>query len=218
MTGKQRNRSGRGAGLTPGAWIAFALSLCLFSGVFYRIGGGWEFLACLDFTTLLGRFGDYAQGNFAGRGGIGARQGFLYAVSLYPSVMTAMGIIAVLAHYGALRAAERLLTPLLQPLLGVSGQSALALMTSLQSTDAGAALTRELYERGAISAKGLVVLCAWQYSGAALIAIYFSILSALFPAFLVPIWVPLALIFALKCLGGLLVRGLLTALFCADFP
>jgi nucleoside recognition membrane protein YjiH len=203
--------------LAPGAWVAFVLSICLFSGVFYRVGGSWGFLASLDFTTLLGRFGDYAGGGFIGKGGIGARQGFLYAVSLYPSVMTAMGFIAVLAHYGALRAAEKLLTPVLKPLLGVSGESALALMTSLQSTDAGAALTRDLYDRGVINAKGLVVLCAWQYSGAALVAIYFSILSALFSAFLIPIWVPLALIFALKCLGGGAVRLLLSSIYKHDF-
>ena len=213
MASDTDNRNRSGARLTPGAWIAFALSLCLFSGVFYKAGGSWGFLASLDFTTLLGRCGDYAGAGFMGKGGVGARQGFLYAVSLYPSVMTAIGIIAVLSHYGALRAAEKLLTPLLKPLLGVSGESALALMTSLQSTDAGAALTRDLYERGAISAKGLVVLCAWQYSGAALIAIYFSILSALFSAFLVPIWVPLALIFALKCLGGGLVRLMLATVY-----
>ncbi len=203
--------------VTAGAWVAFALALCLFSGVLYRLPEGWQFLGSLDFTTLIGRFGAYAGSTFAGQGGVGARQGFLYAVSLFPGVMTAMGFLAVLAHYGALTAAQRLLTPFLQPLLGVSGRCGLALMTSLQSTDAGAALTRQLYEEGSLDDKGLVVLGAWQYSGSALVAIYFSIASALFHAFVVPVWLPLVLIFILKFVGGALVRFALGVLYPKDF-
>jgi hypothetical protein len=90
-------------------------------------------------------------------------------------------------------------------------------MTSLQSTDAGAALTRQLYEQGSIGLKGPVVLSAWQYAGSALVAIYFSFVSALFPAFIVPVWVPLCLIFGLKFLGGALVRLALSTLYRADF-
>jgi nucleoside recognition membrane protein YjiH len=210
-------QDGRTPALSLGAWVAFALALCFFSGVFYRAPEAWRFLGALDFTTLLGRFGEMGGATFAGRGGAGARQGFLYAVTLFPGVMAAMGILAVLAHYGALNVAQFLLTPLFEPLLGVSGRCGLALMTSLQSTDAGAALTRQLYEEGSIGLKGLVVLSAWQYAGSALVAIYFSIVSALFPAFIVPVWVPLCLIFGLKFLGGALVRLALSTLYRADF-
>lgn len=56
--------------------------------------------------------------------------------------MFALGMIEVLAHYGALRAAQFLMTPLLKPLLGLPGLTGLALITDLQSTDAGAVSRR----------------------------------------------------------------------------
>ena len=75
---------------------------------------------------------------------------------------------------GALRAAQQLMTPLLRPILGVPGNTGLALITDLQSTDAGAALTKGLADTGLITKQNLVVMCAWQYAGAGLINNYFS--------------------------------------------
>lgn len=64
--------------------------------------------------------------------------------------MLAIGVVDVLDHYGALSAAQKLMTPLFKPLMDVPGLVGLALITDLQSTDAGAALTKELYDDGLI--------------------------------------------------------------------
>ena len=182
---------------TIGAFIAFLLALCFFSGVFYKMPEAYKYLGSLDFTTLIGKFGTAGGSTFVGKGGV--------------------GILAVLSHYGALKAAQFLMTPLLKPILGISGITGLALITDLQSTDAGAALTKGLYDNNAIDMKTLVVMAAWQYAGAGLIANYFSIASALFFAFLIPVWLPLLLMLCLKFVGGFLVRCVLNTLYRKDF-
>ena len=165
-----------------GAYLALTFAIILFSGVFYKMPEGQKWLGALDFTTLIGAFGTIAdsKNNFTGAGGVSARAGFLFSLNLIPGVMLvhfsqihapgapgrgpggglAMGLIEVLAHYGALRAAQVLLTPLLKPLLGVPGYCGLALITDLQSTDGGAARTRALHDEGRITTKNLITIAA----------------------------------------------------------
>lgn len=200
-----------------GAYISLALAVCFFSGIFYKMPEAYRWLGAFDFTTLIGKFGTITGGNFIGKGGIGARQGFMFALSLIPGVMLALGLLEVLAHYGALRAAQVIMTPLLKPVLGVPGITGLALITDLQSTDAGAALTKGLSDEGSINKQNLVVMSAWQYAGAGLINNYFSIASALFTWFLVPVWLPLIIMFSLKFVGGALVRIMLNTVYKKDF-
>ena len=52
---------------------------------------------------------------------------------------------------GALKAARKILTPVLRPLIGIPGSAALALIASMQSTDGGAALTRQLKDAGELT-------------------------------------------------------------------
>ncbi len=201
-----------------GAYISLFLAICFFSGVFYKMPADYAWLGAFDFTTLIGKFGTiFESANFVGKGGISARQGFAFALSLVPGVMLALGLLEVLSHYGALRAAQQLMTPLLKPILGVPGSTGLALITDLQSTDAGAALTKGLVDDGSITKQNLVVMCSWQYAGAGLVNNYFSIASALFPAFLVPVWLPLIIMFALKFVGGALTRFVLMTVYRKDF-
>ena len=201
-----------------GAYVSLFLAISLFSGVFYKMPEGWTWLSAFDFTTLIGKFGTVFESiNFVGKGGVSARQAFAFALSLVPGVMLALGLLEVLSHYGALRAAQQLMTPLLRPILGVPGNTGLALITDLQSTDAGAALTKGLADTGLITKQNLVVMCAWQYAGAGLINNYFSIASALFAAFLVPVWLPLVIMFALKFVGGALTRFVLMTVYKKDF-
>ncbi|MFP3443129.1 YjiH family protein, partial [Pantoea sp. SIMBA_133] len=75
------------------------------------------------------------------------------SLGLIPAVMFALGMIIVLEHYGALRAARKLLPPLLRPLMGIPGSPGLAMIGSLQSTDVGASLTRVLADEGQITEK-----------------------------------------------------------------
>lgn len=205
--------------VTWGAYVALLVAILFFSGLFMNMKG-YAWLGAFDFTTLAGKFGtmkDAAKNTFLGAGGEGARAGFLFALSLVPAIMLAIGCLEVLTHYGAIRAAHKLLTPLLKPLLGIPGLTGLALITDLQSTDAGAALTKDLYDNGDITKKELIIMSSWQYSGAGMISNYFSIGSALFAVLTLPLLIPLTLIFVLKFVGGIICRIALNTLYKEDF-
>lgn len=88
--------------------------------------------------------------------------------------MFALAMITVLEHYGALRAARVLLTPILRPLLGLPGSCGLALITSLQSTDGAAALTRQLKDAGELNEAEVNIFCQFQYSADATITNFLS--------------------------------------------
>ncbi|MCU5774516.1 hypothetical protein N5923_11295 [Erwiniaceae bacterium BAC15a-03b] len=202
-----------------GAWLALIAAILFFSGLFFKVDG-MQWLGAFDFTTLGGSFGTMKEGSsstFMGTGGVSAKAGFLFALSLVPTVMLALGLLEIFTHYGAIRAAHKLLTPLLKPLLGLPGRCGLALITDLQSTDAGAALTKELYDSQQINKKDVVVMGAWQYSGAGLINNYFSIGSALFASMTLPIIIPLVVMFVLKFVGAALVRAVLNSVYKKDF-
>ena len=111
----------------------------------------------------------YTTGNFSGEGGVGARQGFMFALSLVQTTLLAMGIIAVLEHYGALEAMRRLLQRTLKWLMGIPGDTGLAMIASFQSTDAGAALTRSLYDQGQLSTRERDIFTMFQFSAGATI-------------------------------------------------
>jgi len=202
-----------------GAYVALTAAVLFFSGLFFKVDG-MQWLGAFDFTTLGGSFGTMKEpgsNTFMGAGGVSAKAGFLFALSLVPTVMLALGLLEIFTHYGAIRAAHKLLTPLLKPILGLPGRTGLALITDLQSTDAGAALTKELYDSQQISKKEVVVMGAWQYSGAGLINNYFSIGSALFAAMTLPIIIPLVVMFVLKFVGAALVRAVLNSVYKKDF-
>ena len=201
------------------AYVALIVAIVFFSGLLMKVDG-MKWLSAFDFTTLSGTFGtmkEPAKNNFMGAGGISAKAGFLFALSLVPTVMLALGVLEIFTHYGAIRAAHKLLTPLLKPLLGLPGLTGLALITDLQSTDAGAALTKELYDQNEITKKELVVMSAWQYSGAGMINNYFAIGSALFAFVTAPVIIPLALMFVMKFVGAIFVRFVLNTVYKEDF-
>ncbi|SUX84527.1 transporter [Citrobacter koseri] len=89
--------------------------------------------------------------HFAALAGTGARDGFLFALELAPSVILSLGIISVTEGLGGLRAAQQLMTPILRPILGIPGICSLALIANLQNTDAAAGMTKELAEEGVIT-------------------------------------------------------------------
>lgn len=159
--------------VTIGCYISLALAIVFFSGMAAGSGYFWSFL---DFTTLMGSAGKVVgkvsesgdglavtMTTLRGIGGSGAIDGFMLAISLIvPGVMLAMGMITVFEHYGALRAARKLLTPLLQFLIGVPGTATLALIACLQSTDGGAALTRQLKDSGTLTYREINNFSAFQ--------------------------------------------------------
>ena len=164
--------------VTIGNYIALAFAVVFFSGLLQSN----EWYGVFDFTTLNGTFGSIADsGMFRGIGGDGARDGFLFALTLVPTCMFALGMINVLEHFGALKAARKLLSPLLRPLMGLPGSAGLALIGSLQNTDTGAGLTKNLMEDGELNEKESEIFTAFQFSGgSALIVNFFSSGAVLF--------------------------------------
>ncbi len=155
-------------------YTSLFLAIIFFSGIF-KTGMGTDILKFLDFSNILGAFGSVAEaGNFVGKGGTGARQGYIFAISLIPATMTAMAFIALFEHFGALEAARKSLTPILRFLMGIPGISSIALLASLQSTDSGAALTRGLVLDNQLNHKEKTIFAAFQFSAGAAIVNFFS--------------------------------------------
>ena len=187
-------------------YIALVFAVVFFSGLLAS-QKGW--ITAFDFNALAGKFGvmkDAAKATFQGQGGFGARDGFMFGFGLLPSVMLALGMVEIVDHLGGLKAAEKLLTPILRPLLGIPGIAGLAMVTSFQSTDAGAGMTRMLRETGCITENEKTVFCAFQLSAGGTVTNYLASGAALFSFVTVPIVLPLVLIFVLKIFGANLVR------------
>lgn len=175
--------------VTVGSYIALAFAVVFFSGLLQSN----QWYGIFDFTTLNGSFGSVVYDvkettdgveavttSMRGKGGNGARDGFLFALTLIPTVMFALGMINVLEHYGALDAARKLLTPLLRPLMNIPGNTGLALIASLQSTDAGAAMTRQLKDEGQLTKRETDIFTMFQFSAGATIVNFFSSGAVLF--------------------------------------
>lgn len=185
-------------------FVALAFAIIFFSGVFREAEGAWR---VLDFNHMLGTFGRIGDGfEFRGRGGTSARDGFLFALSLIPAVMLALGTVSVVTKLGALAAAQKLLSPILRPILGIPGICTLALVSNLQSTDAGAAMMKALADNGDINEKERTIFAAFQFSWAGTITNYFGSGVALFPMLVVPIGLPLLVGLVFKVVGANLMR------------
>ena len=159
--------------VTVGCYISLFLAALFFSGLCAGVNHWW---GIFYYSTLMGKAGRVVTGvmettdglvtttsSFRGAGGTGALDGFLFGFSsIVPGVLLIMGMINVFEHYGALRAARQLMTPIMRFIIGVRGSAALALIACLQSTDGGAALTRQLKDSGALTYTELNNFCAFQ--------------------------------------------------------
>lgn len=198
------------------AYLALIFAVVFFSGIFAKTA---SWLGVFDFTVLNGDFGKIAGDGgksftFRGTGGYGAKDGFLFALNLIPTVMFALAIVAVVEYLGALDAARQLLTPLLKPLLGIPGSAGLALIASLQSTDAGAGMTKLLYDEKEITNEERSIFAAFQFTAGGTITNYFATGAALFAlanadgsmAITVPLIIPFVVIMIFKVVGANLMR------------
>lgn len=188
-------------------YAAFVFAIVFFSGIF-AASHGW--LQAFDFTVLNGSFGKI-QGaqtafTFRGTGGTGARDGFMFALELMPAVILALGVVSVIDGLGGLRAAQKLMTPILKPLLGLPGICALASIANLQSTDAAAGMVKELAQDGKITDDERTIAITYQTSASAFVTNYFSSGVAVFGFMLVPIIVPVVVMVIFKVLGANLMR------------
>jgi nucleoside recognition membrane protein YjiH len=188
-------------------YVSLVVAIIFFSGVLAS-SKGW--ITALDFSTITGVFGtikgETRAYTFLGAGGTGARFAFMFGLSLVPAVMLALGCIEIFTHLGALRAAQKLLTVILRPVLGIPGACALTLVTALQSTDAAAIMTKQLRDTSITNERERIILIAWQYPASGIMVNYFASGAALFAALAVPISLPLAVIIIMKFVGANLVR------------
>lgn len=205
MGSKENGKEEKGRQITVAGVVMLVLAVLVFSGAFTNAEGP---LKVVDFTNLLGTFGEIADGvSFRGNGGGSARDGFMFALTLAPTVMAAMGLIEVFENYGALKVAGKLLTPIMKPLMGVPGEASLALVGSLSSSDAGAAMTRELYDSGQLTEDERDIFTTFQYSSAGIIANYFGGASPLFEYMIVGSGVPFVYLFILKFVEANIMRA-----------
>jgi Uncharacterized protein conserved in bacteria len=194
--------------VTWSGYLVFIITIIFFSGLFSKTAEWWR---VFDFTVLNGTFGQVngvaaTPSSFRGIGGTGAKDGFLFALELAPSVILSLGIIAVTEGLGGLRAAQQLMTPILKPLLGIPGICSLALIANLQNTDAAAGMTKEMADDGTITDRERAIFATFQTSGSAIITNYFSSGAALFTSITVPVITPLVVILIFKFIGANFLR------------
>lgn len=193
--------------VTLKGWISLFFLIVLFSGVFTNVEGP---LSAFDFSNLTGKFGGIYEGiNFQGKGGTGAREGFLFALTLIPTVSLAVGLIEVVEHLGGMQAATKLFTPILKPLLGISGSAGLAFVSSFTSSDVAAALTKELTESGELTDDERTIFTAYQYAGSAVILNTFGTQAPLLPIIVLAPGPTIVILWICKVLGANIVRFVL---------
>lgn len=79
-------------------WGSLFLLIILFSGIFTNSG---NFLKAFDLSNLIGSFGIIADGlNFEGQGGVGAREGFMFALTLIPTTCVSVGFVLFVKIWG----------------------------------------------------------------------------------------------------------------------
>lgn len=188
-------------------YLSLLFAVLFFSGIF---SGSEGWMQILDFQSLIGSYGkicEYAaSAGFVGTGGTGVREGFLQALNMAPVMIFSVAFIGCVDYLGGLKAAQKLLTPVLQFLMGVPGASALAMILNWQSSDGSAAAARTLYLTGRASDKELERLVAYEFVTAATIGVFFSNGAVLLPYLTCSTGVMLGMILLNKFIAGNLMR------------
>ncbi len=186
-------------------WLSLLFLCVSLSGLLADSPTAWR---AIDFSTLVGKFGNIAgsKHNFTGAGGLGARDGFLFTLTLFPTTMLALGLIQVCESLGALRAAEKVFRPFLRPIMGIPGVAGLAFVSSFTSSDVGAVMTKGLVEEGMMTEDERVIFVSYQYAGSATVTNTFGTGGPLIPISVLPVGAIIGLIFAVKVIGAVLIR------------
>ncbi len=184
-------------------FVALILFIMVFSGALKDV----PVLKALDFNNMMGAFGVVkgAEGNFQGVGGVGAKDGFMVAFAQLPLLMLAMGIVELATRYRALLAAKVLFTPILKPLLGIPGAAGLTLVSSLNSSDGGAVMTADLYDRGYLTQDERTIFVGFQFAASGMIVATVTLL-AMAPMLVVSPMFIMGILLLMKFVNGNLVR------------
>lgn len=190
-------------------WLALLVLCIMFSGVLKNVEGP---LKALDFSNLVGAWGKIGESgqNFIGKGGTGAREGMMQALSLIPAIAFAVAVVDVVTQLGAMDAGVKVFTPLLKPLLGIPGECGIAFVSTFTSSDVGSVMTRDLYNEGKINEKERAIFTAYQYAGSAVVLNTINTQAALLPIILFATGPVILVLFVCKLLGANLVRLILT--------
>ncbi len=188
-------------------YLAFFLTIIFFSGVFSGTDSWWR---VFDFSVLNGLFGQLPGANgattsFRGAGGAGAKDGFLFALELAPSVILSGDYFNYRWSWWITRRAA-VNDACAKTVVGHSRICSLALIANLQNTDAAAGMTKELAQEGEITERDKVIFAAYQTSGSAIITNYFSSGVAVFAFLGTSVIVPLAVILVFKFVGANILR------------
>lgn len=186
------------------AWLSLVMLIIIFSGVFQKAEGP---LRALDFNTLAGSFGKVSgKLDFRGAGGTGAKEGFLFALTLIPTTMLALGLIEVAQELGGLRVASKIFTPLLKPLMGLPGVVGLTFVSTFTSSDVGAVMTKEHFENNEITDDQRAIFVAYQYAGSGVINNTLTGGAPLIAVSIVPVGIIILIQIVVKIIGANIVR------------
>ena len=173
-----------------GAYFSLIFACIFFSGVLQSS----EWWGVFDFSTLKGAFGKVVVGLSGGADGTAAHaswvisadvaatvsfDGFMFALTLFPAVMFAIGMVTVLT-LRRIEAAGRMMTPIMRPILGLPGVVVLSLITTLQAIDAGAAMTKGLEETKQMTHIEVLRSTAFQITSGGCLTNFFSSGAVLF--------------------------------------
>ncbi len=189
-------------------YISFLLTLLFFSGIFTK-APSW--IKWFDFVNLYGTFGTLGPGvsSIVGTGGSGARYAFMFALTIIPGCAFATGTVNAVEGLGGLKAGQRLLNPILKPLMGIPGWCSLSLMAHLfASTDTGSALTLQLVNNNLITDKELGIYSAFQFVATGYIGQVLTYAS-IFIAGINSIGVPLLYIMVIGLVGKLIAGNIM---------
>ena len=181
--------------------------ICPYSIILWGFQDADNFLKAFDFANLTGSFGQVVDGvDFTGKGGTGAKDGFLFALTLVPTVALAVGIIDVVESMGAMKAAAKIFNPILRPLLGIPGTAGVAFVSSFTSSDVASIMTKELVESGDMTDDERTIFVAYQYAGSAVILNTINTQAPLLPIALMAVGPIILIEIFCKLLGANMIR------------
>ena len=204
--------------VTKTGYVALCLGVLFFSGLFTGLD---SFLGIFDFTNVIGRFGRLGYisdeistyvslaNDFRGTGGVGARDGFMLAVTFIPAALLALGTVSMIEHFGGLVAAAKLMSPILKPLSGIPGTAALALIGSLYQADVGGMMTADLFNRKLINDRERLIFVQMQCTAGGTMTNYMGTAVVMFPYLTelgMPVVLPLMLLFGFKLISANVMR------------
>lgn len=202
------------------SYVILAITIIILSGVFKSSDTP---LKALDFNNLLGNYGTLGTveegsktilaNDFKGIGGTGPKDGILLVISVAPAIIMAFGLIEICVDYKGLDAAEVIFNPLTKPILGLPGSTAIALVTSLTSSDAAAGMTKSLADEKYLNEKQRIILTSFQMLAPSILINFFAMAPTLEPFIDKPLTIALLVILIMKFIGTIISRILIKFLY-----